>query len=276
MCDTENFRRLLEENLPFLQSKLLNLENFVPRADFEKLQQQLQNFDELKNNYKKLKADFDTLNNENQNLKSERENFSASVENLETEKKSLKRENQILQNKLSTANSKIETLQENLSESNEKLEKMTPELEYYKKSFAVSDSAYKKYLALSENIRYNLEGIFGDGSTIQGFLFGAANEKHLNEFWEYLRYSINDGRLSDDEKNNLSAIFDFCFDALNQSSRDKIFVRLQTEIGSRFDNRTMTRTSDSRQLGTVQKVFLEGYTNRIGNVVKPSLVLIGD
>ena len=131
-------------------------------------------------------------------------------------------------------------------------------------------------MSLNEKIRYNLAGIFGEGTNIQGFLFGAANEKHLNEFWEYLRYSINDGRISEDEKNTLSAIFDFCFDALNSSSREPIFTRLNTEVGSNFDNRTMTRTSDSKQLGKVKKVLLEGYSNRVGNVVQPSLVLVED
>lgn len=363
MIDNEEFRRLLEENIPYLQQRILNLENFVPRADFEKIQQQLPNFDDLKNDYEKLKTDFDALNNENKNLKSESDNtedsrlkfadevqnlttensslqrenndlkeeldaltmknqsltkqfkssenarmkFFDQIQNLEVEKMALQREKKSLQDEISAANSEIENLkserdklaaavqnleteknkierennflQDRIAAASEKLdlfEETATALQYYKNSFAEIDNAYQKYLSLNEKIRYNLAGIFGEGTNIQGFLFGAANEKHLNEFWEYLRYSINDGRLSEGEKNTLSAIFDFCFNALNKSSRDKIFVRLNTEIGSNFDNRIMTRTSDSKQLGKVKKVLLEGYANRVGNVVQPSLVLIDD
>ena len=366
--DRETFQRLLEENIPYLQQKILNLENFVSMEDFEKLQDKQKEFDALKNNYEKLQEDFDALVEENNNLSSQvgetknsRLKLFDEVQNFETIKSNLENENKELREKLSAVNETLEkfksgndksaasvkklftevqslseekrtfqettkVLKEKLSAANEtieslksehdksaesvkklfaevqtlssdkaslqedkkslqdeieaskskleEVEKISAELEYYKKTFSVIDSAYKKYLSTDESIRQNLEGIFGDGTSIQGFIFGAANEKHLNEFWEYLRYSMNDGRISEVEQNNLSAVFDFCFDALNKSSSEPIFLRLETEIGKRFDNRTMTRTSDSKQFGNVKKVLLEGYTTAVGNIVQPSLVLI--
>ena len=69
-------------------------------------------------------------------------------------------------------------------------------------------------------------------------------------------------------------------DIINTSAEhltaEQIFLRLNTERGSRFNISTMTRTSNSRQLGFVQSVLLEGYAGRTGNIVRKSLVFIAD
>ncbi|MBQ7706016.1 MAG: hypothetical protein IJT73_11445 [Selenomonadaceae bacterium] len=274
--EKEKFRRLLEENLPFVQRKILNLENYVPRADFEKILAENQT---LQANLEKLSDEKNFLSNERKNLRDQLSQLQKNFSTLETENNHLQSnlekvsaEKVFLTDERNNLRAQVEYFQKKVEE----FKKISAECDYYRKSFAEIDSVYKKYLSLTEEIRYRLAGIFGDGDTVQGFLFGAANEKHLNDFWEYLRYSINDGRLSPDEIEKLSAIFDFCFDALNKSSREPIFVRLETEIDSRFDNSRMTRTSDSRQLGKVKKILLEGYTNRVGKIIQPSLVFVGE
>ncbi len=60
-------------------------------------------------------------------------------------------------------------------------EKISAECDYYREAYADLDAAYKNYLSLDEKIRYQLAGIFGDAQTVQGFLIGAANEKHIND-----------------------------------------------------------------------------------------------
>lgn len=236
--DDKSFKEQLEKNLSWLRQKILNLDDYIPREKFEALQEQ-------------------------QN-------------DLLLEKKSLQAECSALKNYANNLKDELSEAEKNLHEAAAHVEKISAERDYYREAYADLDAAYKNYLSLDGNLRYQLAGIFGDAETVQGFLIGAANEKHLNDFWDYLRYSLNDDRLSADDSKILTELFDFCFDALNRSSREPIYSRLKPERGNRFDNRTMTRTSSSRQLGRVQSVLLAGYVDRVGNVIRPSLVFIAD
>lgn len=256
--DDKSFKEQLEKNLTWLRRAILNLDDYVPREDYEKLLARQKDFDELRRVNEQLKINLASLQRENNDL-TRREEI------LSREKNSLQSERNFLQQKLSAA-------EENLRG----FKKISAEYDYYREAYAELDAAYKNYLSLNEKIRYQLAGIFGDAQTVQGFLIGAANEKHINDFWDYLRYSLNDNRLSADDAKILTGLFDFCFDALNRSSREPIFSRLHTERGSRFNSLTMTRTSNSRQLGRVQSVLLEGYTDRVGNIIRTSLVFIAD
>lgn len=229
--DDKSFREQLEKNLTWLRQEILNLDDYVPREEFDSLR--------------------------------ERE-------------RTLSRNIDSLQIELVTSTRRLEAAEKNCRDLERSLEKISAEYDYYREAYAELDAAYKNYLSLNEKIRYQLEGIFGDAQTVQGFLIGAANEKHINDFWDYLRYSLNDNRLSADDAKILTGLFDFCFDALNRSSREPIFSRLHTERGSRFNSLTMTRTSNSRQLGRVQSVLLEGYADRVGNIIRTSLVFIAD
>lgn len=236
--DDKSFREQLEKNLTWLRRAILNLDDYVAREEFVALQEREKT---LSRERKSLQAECDALKNFSESLK---EDLSAAKE---------------VRNGLEV-----------------RLEKISAECNYYRDAYADLDAAYKNYLSLDDKIRYQLAGIFGDAQTVQGFLIGAANEKHINDFWDYLRYSLNEKRLRADDAKILTGLFDFCFDALNHSSREPIYSRLQTGRGSRFDGATMTRTSDSRQLGRVQSVLLEGYADRVGNIIRTSLVFIAD
>ncbi|MBQ6296249.1 MAG: hypothetical protein IJK81_00885 [Selenomonadaceae bacterium] len=236
--DDKSFREQLEKNLSWLRREILNLDDYVPREEFDSLR--------------------------------ERE------DSLREREKTLSREKNSLQVELATSTRRLEAAEKNCRDLERSLEKISAECDYYREAYAELDAAYKNYLSLNEKIRYQLAGIFGDAQTVQGFLIGAANEKHLNDFWDYLRYSLNDNRISNADSKILTELFDFCFDALNNSSREPIYSRLNTERGSRFNSSTMTRTSNSRQLGRVQSVLLEGYADRVGNIIRQSLVFIAD
>lgn len=236
--DEKTFREQLEKNLSWLRRRILNLDDYVPREEVES----------LKNNLAVISRERDNLQAQCKDLK----NYAASLDD------------------------ELSTMKDYLLTAKDQVKKISDECNYYREAYADLDAVYKNYRALNGNIRYQLAGIFGDAETVQGFLIGAANEKHLSDFWDYLRYSLNDGRISADDAKILKEIFDFCFDALNHSSREPIFLRLNAQRGSRFDNRTMMRTSDSQQLGRVQNVLLAGYSDRVGNVIRPSLVFIAD
>ena len=236
--DDKTFREQLEKNLSWLRQKIFNLDDYVSREEFEASLER-----------EKI------LSREKNSLQAERDNF--------------RRERDELRNVIEDLRNECEAL-------NHEREKISAECNYFREAYAELDAAYKNYLSLNANLRYQLAGIFGDAETVQGFLIGAANENHLNDFWDYLRYSLNDNRLSADDAKILTGLFDFCFEALNRSSREPIYSRLKIERGSRFDNRTMTRTSSSRQLGRVKEILLAGYVDRVGNVIRPSLVFIAD
>ena len=263
------FEKCLREYLPSLRRAILNLDDYVPRDDYEKLLGRQKNFDELQRANEQMKFNLANLQRENEDL-ARRE------KKLSREKISLQAEFEDLRQELDDSRRKSLLTEKKCADLENRLAKISAEFDYYRAAYAELDAAYKNYLSLDEKIRYQLAGIFGDAQTVQGFLIGAANEKHLGDFWDYLCYALNDNRLSTVDAKVLTGLFDFCFDALNRSSREQIFFRLNTERGSRFNISTMTRTSNSRQLGFVQSVLLEGYAGRTGNIVRKSLVFIAD
>ena len=138
---------------------------------------------------------------------------------------------------------------------------------FYRDTYSELDAAYKIYLTLDEATRFDLAGIFGAGDTATGFFSGAVQQEHLAPFWDYV------SRHSDDE--NLSRLFDFCFEMVNRGFREPPFVRLTVATGNYFDTDIMRRTSQSRQRGEVVRVILQGYSYSGGNVIKKSVVELG-
>lgn len=138
---------------------------------------------------------------------------------------------------------------------------------FYRDTYSDLDEAYKIYLALDAATRSDLSGIFGSGESATGFFSGAVQESHLAPFWDYV------SRRTDNEE--LSRLFDFCFDTFNLGFREAPYVRLQVDCGSYFDSDLMRRTSQSRQMGKVSRVLLQGYQYSSGNVVKKTIVELG-
>ena len=135
---------------------------------------------------------------------------------------------------------------------------------FYRDTYSELDAAYKSYSTLDNDTRYGLAGIFGAGDNAAGFFSGAIQESHLAPFWDYV------SRHPDNQ--NLIRLFDFCFDMVNRGFRESLYIRLDVKAGNYFDSDFMRRTSQSRQMGRVSRVILQGYSYSGGNVVKKSVV----
>ena len=171
----------------------------------------------------------------------------------------------------------IERFQRLLENKQLENERLTKRLQYFERNFSLMDGIYKKYVNLDEEIRSDLKGIFGNADSVPKFFSAAVQETHLDKFWDYLNHGINNHRFDPVEEENLKTIFDFCFDCVNVSQREALYIRFNVDIGDKFDDKRMIKTSDSNQLGKVNSVKLAGYQYSIsGNIVKPSLVFLNN
>lgn len=139
--------------------------------------------------------------------------------------------------------------------------------DFYRDTYSELNAAFKIYQTLDDSTRFDLAGIFGAGDTAAGFFSGAVQESHLSPFWDYV------SRHADNE--NLSRLFDFCFEMVNRGFREPPYSRLNVEQGNYFDSDFMRRTSQSRQMGNVVRVVLQGYQYSEGNVIKKSVIELG-
>lgn len=291
----ELFDRNLEAKLPYLRSKLLNLDGYISKEEHEKflvqvreewedkLSVSLEEKSKLQEENDCLKGKIKELQDELAQVKTERQLLAERVENLQKKMKCTQEELFCVRETLEARilererynTLKMEHIQCELKKSEDVAEIYREKVDYYKNNYASLDGVYKKYLGLDENIRHQLAGIFGKGDTVQGFFCGAVQEAHLKSLWEFICHGINNHRWDENVKNDLKGIFDFAFDAVNRGSREPTFLLIETPKGASFDMSTMQRTSDSKQLGRVQEVLLRGYKNRVGTVVAQSLVVIG-
>ena len=171
----------------------------------------------------------------------------------------------------------IERIQQLLQDKQLENEHLSEKLQYFERNFSILDEIYKKYEMLDKEIRNDLKGIFGNANSVPQFFSAAVQETHLDKLWDYLNHGINNHRFDPVEEENLKAIFDFCFDCVNESQREALYIRLNVDIGEKFDDKRMIKTSDSNQLGKVNSVKLAGYQYSIsGNIVKPSLVFLNN
>ena len=164
-------------------------------------------------------------------------------------------------------NFKIEQANKKISELDKARLISEGKLNFYRDTYGELDAAYKIYLTLDEETRFDLAGIFGAGETAAGFFSGAVQEKNLEPFWDYV------SRHADNE--NLNCLFDFCFEMFNRGFREPPYIRLNVERGEFFDSDNMRRALQSRQMGNVIRVILQGYKYSAGNVVKKSVVELG-
>ena len=181
-----------------------------------------------------------------------------------------KQNNSILQ-----LETEIENLQTILQDKQSESENLKQKLQYFEKKYSVMDEVYKKYVSLDDKTKNDLKGIFGNADTVTQFFSAAVQETHLDKYWDYLNYEINNHNFEAVVEKDLKDIFDFCFDCVNISQREPLYKRLTVNIGDKFDGKRMIKTSDSNQLGNVSAVKLQGYQYIIsGKMVKPSLVVL--
>lgn len=278
----ECIKNYIEAHLFELKSKIINIEGLVSKEEYEKLQFENTALSGQVSAWRTQKIN---VEQENKNLNSslavlqrERDDLqellqAATQKNSELEKKEkvLAREAEMCKQEKKKALEEVEKRNEDM----ETAKKISDELARYKRDYGKIQAAYDTYRQLDKGIRSELTGLFGEGRDPVLFFCCALQSDHLDNFWDYLCSKINNRQLAPEDTARLTCIFDFCFDMVNASQQEPMYVRLQPRTGISFDNRSMRKTSDSSQLGIVQKVELPGYAYAVsGKIARYSLVIV--
>lgn len=179
---------------------------------------------------------------------------------------------QALQKKYKKCQQKVESLQNQLQEKNDELQQAKENvsaLEVRVKPYQHLEAAYHKYLSLPEMLRVQLQGIFGQGSSVLAFYKEVVQPKRIENFFDYLAQCSNN--MQDDK--NLSILKELLYFCIDGASYERIHV----EIGRAFDSQQMQLAAGSSQLGTVERVLLDGYRKPGDRMpIRKSIVCIGD
>lgn len=151
----------------------------------------------------------------------------------------------------------------------QKSKEKVSELEAQVKPYQQLEEAYQQYRSLPERLRVQLQGIFGQGSSALDFYKEVVQPKRIENFFDYLAQCINNTQ--DDEA--LSILKELLYFCINEAS----YKRIHVEIGMKFDSQQMQLAAGSSQLGTVERILLDGYRKHgDGMPVRKSIVCIGD
>lgn len=179
---------------------------------------------------------------------------------------------QALQKKYEKCQQKVESLQNQLQGKNDELQQAKGKLSALKtkvEPYQRLEAAYQQYLSLPETLRVQLQGIFGQGSSALAFYKEVAQPKRIENFYDYLAQCINNVQ-DDEELPILKELLDFC---IGETS----YERMHVEIGTAFDSQQMQLAAGSSQLGTVERVLLDGYRQPGDRMpIRKSIVCIGD
>lgn len=179
--------------------------------------------------------------------------------------RALKEQCQEWQSKCDKFKNQLQGKDAELQQANEKVSALEAQVEPYQQL----EAAYHKYLSLTERLRVRLQGIFGQGSSALAFYKEVVQPKRIESFYDYLAQCINNMQ-DDEELSILKELLDFCIDETS-------YERIPIEIGTAFDSQQMQLAAGSSQLGTVERVLLDGYRKPGDRTpVRKSIVCIGD
>ena len=285
--------KYIDEHLVDLKRKMLNLDGFKSDEEYENLRSQYSQIKDERGNLQRYIDDLHEEKNELEHKKEilevELEENTAKIYKLKENFDKLYKENDVLNVKLikcetnlDRANNAINDIKneagkmiDSMKEKIKKAEKQKEILDYFSNGYGEIDSMYKIYQQLNEDIRDELQGLFGNADTPIIFFCNALQESHLDNFWDYISNKINSGKINNNIEKKLCKLFDFCFNMVNSSQQKPRYKRLQIQKGFDFDNTYMIKTADSSQLGTVKEVKLAGYVYTLtNNVVRRSLVQV--
>lgn len=255
--DLEHKKEILEVELEKNKEKIYKL-----KEDFDKsMEYECKKNDALKISLNKCEERLSKINKENDILK-------VKLIKYET---NLDRANNAINDIKNEARKMIDSMKEKVKEAQQQKEI----LDYFSNGYGEIDSMFKTYQQLNEDIRDELQGIFGNADTPVMFFCNALQENHLDNFWDYISNKINSGKIDRNIEKSLCKLFDFCFDMVNNSQQKPLYKRLQVQKGFDFDNTYMIKTADSSQLGNVKEVKLAGYVYTLSNkIVRRSLVQV--
>lgn len=179
---------------------------------------------------------------------------------------------QALKKKCQEWQSKYENIKNQFQGRNDELQQAKGKLSALKtkvEPYQHLEAAYQQYLSLPETLRVQLQGIFGQGSSALAFYKEVAQPKRIENFYDYLAQCINNVQ-DDEELPILKELLDFC---IGETS----YERMHVEIGTAFDSQQMQLAAGSSQLGTVERVWLDGYRQPGDRMpIRKSIVCIGD
>ena len=179
---------------------------------------------------------------------------------------------QALKKKCQEWQSKYENIKNQFQGRNDELQQAKGKLSALKtkvEPYQHLEAAYQQYLSLPETLRVQLQGIFGQGSSALAFYKEVAQPKRIENFYDYLTQCINNVQ-DDEELPILKELLDFC---IGETS----YERMHFEIGTEFNSQQMQLAAGSSQLGTVERVWLDGYRKPGDRMpIRKSIVCIGD
>ena len=177
----------------------------------------------------------------------------------------LKKKCQEWQSKYENIKNQFQGRNDELQQAKGKLSALKTKVEPYQRL----EAAYQQYLSLPETLRVQLQGIFGQGSSALAFYKEVAQPKRIENFYDYLTQCINNVQ-DHEELPILKELLDFC---IGETS----YERMHVEIGTAFDSQQMQLAAGSSQLGTVERVLLDGYRQPGDRMpIRKSIVCIGD
>lgn len=262
----------IKSNAFAVKKILFNLDDCIPKLELDAAQE---NLCQAENQIEWLKKNKTRLENEISNKTSEITDLLRQHTDLKNKVDNQRDELERKQNSLQKAQEKISQLGIELAEKNSQLDEKAKQLAEFAEKYFELEQAFTAYKNLSDETKFALEGIFGEGNSPTNFLAGALQEGHLESLFDYVATTLNSGN-NPREIEILLKLFDFCFEATNSGHRDKIYSRLDVTAGDDFASAEMRKTSNSPQSGTVQKILLVGYKYiRTNKVIRPSLVVLG-
>lgn len=267
----EKVLAVIKNNLFEIKKLFFNLDDCVSKKSFDELQEK---FETEKNSAEKLQENKTRLENEISNKNSELADLLRQNSDMQNKIENLREEVERHENSLRQKKSEIEELLKSVEEKKSLLAEKTALLAEYAENYSELEEAYNSYKKLSDNTKFELEGVFGAGDSPTNFLAGALYENHLESLFDYLATAINNGE-NQNEIEILHKLFDFAFNANNNGRREKIYSRLNIAEGFDFDGEEMRKTSNSSQSGTVKNILLVGYKfSRTDKIIRKSLVFI--
>jgi len=262
----------IKSNAFAVKKILFNLDDCIPKLELDAAQE---NLCQAENQIEWLKKNKTRLENEIYNKTSEITDLLRQHTDLKNKVDNQRDELERRQISLQKAQEKISQLGIELAEKNSQLDEKSNQLAEFAEKYFELEQAFTAYKNLSDETKFALEGIFGEGNSPTNFLAGALQEGHLESLFDYVATTLNSGN-NPSEIEILLKLFNFCFEATNSGRRDKIYSRLDVTAGDDFASAEMRKTSNSPQSGTVQKILLVGYKYiRTNKVIRPSLVVLG-
>ena len=234
-----------------------------------------ENVDRETETIKELKKIIQEIEKEKENLQEEVNNQKRQIfQNAELQ---LKKETEIEDYKknLSNREKELEKTGTQLEKTRTELEKTTKELEKLQNKYQKIDEVYQLYLNLSSVMHSRLKRVLNPGDqpceSAEVFLAYGVQEGNIIALWDVINLQATNNH-GTEELESLLKIFEYFFQLFKEVSFKKVEA-YRPQIGTEFDERFHTRTSNSHVSGRIQRVVIPGFA--IGqSITKKPLVYV--